>query len=112
MDILLPSSRRRPRTARWTVLAVALLGPPLVCWVGLLLHLMRPGGSPADLLLERLSPPIKIAALLVCPAIAAGIGFVLRRRAATQAAKVLARVVAVCGAALVVLAVLAALRPS
>jgi drug/metabolite transporter (DMT)-like permease len=111
MDILLPSSRRRPRTGRWTVLAVALLGPPLVCWAGLL-HLMRPGGSPADLLLERLSPPAKIAALLVCPAIAAGIGFVLRRRAATQAAKALARVVAVCGAALVVLAVLAALRPS
>ncbi len=112
MDILLPTGHMPARTGRWTLLALALLVPPVVCWAGQLLHLVYRAGSPADVLLEGLSPQLRVAAMVVSPAIAAGLGFAVRRRAATQAAKLVARTVAVCGAALVVLAVLAALRPS
>jgi hypothetical protein len=112
MDILFPTGRMPARTGRWTALAVVLLVPPLVCWAALLLHLVYRTGSPGDILLERLSPPARIVAMVACPAIAAAIAFAARRRAATQAAKLFARTVAVCGAALVVLAVLAALGPT
>lgn len=112
MDILFPTGHMPARTGRWTVLALVLLVPPMACWAAELLHLAYRGGGPADALLERLSPPLRIAAMVVSPAIAAVIGFVGRRRAATQAAKLIARTVALCGTALVVLAVLTALRPS
>jgi hypothetical protein len=112
MEILLPTGHRQPRTGRWTTLAFALLVPPLVCWAALLLHLWRPGATPADLLFEQLSLPVKVGGMAVSPALAAGIGLAVRRRAASDAAKIVARAVALCGAALVVLAVLAALRPS
>jgi hypothetical protein len=112
MDILFPTGRLPARTGRWTALALGLLVPPLVCWAALLLHLVYRGGSPADVLLERLSPQLRVAAMVVSPAVAAAIGLAVRRRAASQAAKLVARTVAVCGAALVLLAVLAALGPS
>jgi hypothetical protein len=112
MDILFPTGHMPARTGRWTALALALLVPPLVCWAALLFHLFDHGWSPVDLLFDRISVPARIVAMVVCPAVAAAIGLAVRRRAATQAAKLFARAVAVCGTALVVLAVLAALGPS
>jgi hypothetical protein len=111
MDILLPAGHKPPRTNRWGVIAAALLVPPLVLWAGLLLHLLHLGTGPADLLYQRAPVALQLAGMVGCPVVATVIGFAAWRRAATQAAKVLARVVVLCGAALLVLAVLAALRP-
>lgn len=111
MDILLPAGHEPPRTNRWGVIAAGLLLPPLVLWAGLLLHLFQPGVGPADLLYQRVPVGLQLAGMVGCPVVATVIGFGVWRRGATQAAKVLARAVVLCGAALLVLAVLAALRP-
>ena len=111
MDILLPAGHQPPRTNRWGVMAATLLLPPLVLWAGLVVHLLHPGAGPADLLYQRVPVGLQLAGMVGCPVVAIVIGFAVWRRAATQAAKLLARAVVVCGAALLVLAVLAALRP-
>jgi hypothetical protein len=112
MEILLPSPRGPARTSRWAVVGVVLLAPPVAFWAGLLLQLLLGMESPFGLLFRQVPTAVQVAGMLGCPVIAAGIGFAVRRRAATQAAKVLARAVVVCGVALAVLAALAALRPS
>jgi hypothetical protein len=111
MDILLPAGHKPPRTTPWGVIGAAMLVPPLVLWAALAAHQLHVGAGPSDLLYQRVPVALRWAGMAGCPVVATAMGFAVWRRAATQAAKVLARVVVVCGAALLVLAVLAALRP-
>lgn len=101
----------RPRIPASSLVAGALLFPPLIYWIAITLYIAG-SRSLSEVVLDRVPDAWEIAFMLGAPVLAALIGAWSWQRAATLRARVIGQLAVVVGLLFAAMGILASLRPS